>query len=76
MLKQKSGVNEVSVLYILFTAIEFTVIVFSHMPVWGKWNTAFRDYVGKNTFFFGINVRWSHCNDFTLHFYDVDNLTY
>jgi len=45
------------------------------MPVWGKWNAAFRDYVGKK-YFFDINVRWSHCNDFTLRFYDLDNLTY
>jgi len=51
------------------------MIVFSHMPVWGKWNAAFRDYVGKK-YFFDINVRWSHCNDFTLRFYDLDNLTY
>jgi len=53
----------------------FTMIVFSHMPVWGKWNAAFRDYVGKK-YFFDINVRWSHCNDFTLRFCDLDNLTY
>jgi len=53
----------------------FTMIVLSHMSVWCKWNTAFRDYVEKSTFF-GINVRWSHCNDFTLHFYDFGNLTY
>jgi len=31
--------------------------------------------LGKK-FFIGINVRCSHCNDFALHFCDLDNLTY